>query len=172
MQSHQRNADRCGHVHDAGIDCNDQFRRIEKACCLFEVQASSQIDQINPQPVGRSDKARASLRCCAMDFCNSSFTARNRACDIMKHCGFEVDAGERHFGNRPAPKPCQKPCRTEGNRKAVPDDVRVGYLNLGFEFPPDPGHCMKFIPVAKVLDASRTLLRNETKFPIFRRPFL
>ena len=45
----------------------------------------------------------------------------------------------------------------------VPDDVRVGYLNLGFEFPPDAEDCMKFIPVEKVLDASRTLLRKGIK---------
>ena len=45
----------------------------------------------------------------------------------------------------------------------VPDDVRVGYLNLGFEFPPGAEDCMKFISVEKVLDAIRTLLRNGIK---------
>jgi heptosyltransferase-3 len=40
----------------------------------------------------------------------------------------------------------------------VPDGVRVGYLNLGFEFPQDAEDCMKFIPVDKVLAAIRTLL--------------
>jgi ADP-heptose:LPS heptosyltransferase len=45
----------------------------------------------------------------------------------------------------------------------VPDHVRAGYLNLGFEFPPGAEDCMKFIPVAKVVAAARKLLRKPSR---------
>jgi ADP-heptose:LPS heptosyltransferase len=40
----------------------------------------------------------------------------------------------------------------------APADVPVGYLNLGFEFPPNAPHCMMFIPVEAVVNAITTII--------------
>lgn len=42
----------------------------------------------------------------------------------------------------------------------APDSGQHGYLNLGFEYPPNAKPCMQFLPVEKVLDALQKLLAH------------